>query len=78
MKSLSYSAIFLLLLLINAGNESKMMANAIGSCTVEGHGGGCEINECFNGCRVKFGQDAHGFCFTINTPHDTCVCRHPC
>ncbi|OMO63011.1 S locus-related glycoprotein 1 binding pollen coat [Corchorus capsularis] len=54
------------------------MANAIGSCDAEGHGGGCEINECFNFCRTKFGQDAHGFCYTINSPDDTCICRYPC
>ncbi|OMO88578.1 S locus-related glycoprotein 1 binding pollen coat [Corchorus olitorius] len=77
MKTLSFSAIFLLVLFISAGNES-MTVNAIGSCTVVGHGGGCEINECFNSCRAKHGQTAHGFCYTITTIDDTCVCRYPC
>ncbi|XP_039001931.1 putative defensin-like protein 170 [Hibiscus syriacus] len=77
METLPFSAVILIVLFIAAGNESKM-ADAIGSCDVLGHGGGCEINECFNGCRAKFGQDAHGFCFTINTSDDTCICRHPC
>ncbi|XVF65276.1 hypothetical protein PTKIN_Ptkin09bG0234600 [Pterospermum kingtungense] len=77
MKTFSFSAIFLLVLFITAGNESKM-ANAIGSCDAVGHGGGCQINECFNGCRTKYGKNAHGFCYTINTPNDTCVCRYLC
>ncbi|KAB2092360.1 hypothetical protein ERO13_A02G020405v2 [Gossypium hirsutum] len=77
MKTLPFSAILLVLLFISAGTELKM-ANAIGSCDVFGHSGGCEINECFNGCRAKLGQDAHGFCYTIKTPNDTCMCRHPC
>ncbi|EOY05192.1 hypothetical protein QUC31_016886 [Theobroma cacao] len=77
MKSLSFSAIVLLVLFLSAGNESRM-ANAIGSCDVLGHGGGCAIDECFNSCRMKYGQDAHGFCYTINAPNDTCICRHPC
>ena len=46
---------------MDIGNESKM-ASAIGNCDVVGHGGGCEINECFNGCRMKYGEGAHGFC----------------
>ncbi|KAK8548434.1 hypothetical protein V6N13_054758 [Hibiscus sabdariffa] len=77
MKTLPFSAILLIVLFITAGNES-IMANAIGSCTVLGHGGGCEINECFKGCRAKFGQNSHGFCYAIKSPDDTCMCRYPC
>ncbi|KAL4309068.1 hypothetical protein GQ457_01G033420 [Hibiscus cannabinus] len=77
MKTLSFSAIFLIILFISAGRESKMV-NAVGSCDVFGHGGGCEVIECFNGCRLKFGVDAHGFCFTVTSPNDTCMCRYPC
>ncbi|KAK8682367.1 hypothetical protein V6N13_054756 [Hibiscus sabdariffa] len=77
MKTFSFSVIFFIVLFIAVGYE-PMVANAIGSCTVTGHGGGCEINECFNGCRAKFGQNAHGFCYTIDTPNDTCICRYPC
>ena len=46
---------------LDTGNESKI-ANAIGNYDVVGQRGGCEINECFNGFRTKYGEGAHGFC----------------
>ena len=54
------------------------MAIEIGSCDVFAYDGGCETNKCFGDCRNQYGEPAHGYCYTIKTPNDTCMCRHPC
>ena len=38
----------------------------------------CEAEACDEECKSKSGVDAHGFCFTVTYPNDTCQYRYPC
>ncbi|KGN61300.1 hypothetical protein Csa_006301 [Cucumis sativus] len=79
MKSVSFSAILLALLLVFSG-ETIMMRSVEGEglCEKALHGGGCKDAECASGCKHVFGAGAMGLCFFFRTPSDTCLCRYPC
>ncbi|GKU97981.1 hypothetical protein SLEP1_g11043 [Rubroshorea leprosula] len=52
--------------------------NAAAQCEKKLQGGGCQKDECNNGCKKAYGPKAYGYCFFYQKPDDTCVCRFPC
>ncbi|KAA0056044.1 ty3-gypsy retrotransposon protein [Cucumis melo var. makuwa] len=58
MKSISFSAILLALLLIFSGETMMKSVEAVGGlCEKALHGGGCKDAECMSGCKALFGQE---------------------
>ncbi|CAK9327843.1 unnamed protein product [Citrullus colocynthis] len=78
MKSISFSAIVLVVLLIFNGEMMMRSVEGEGLCEKALHGGGCKDAECMSGCKAQFGATAIGLCFFFRTPSDTCLCRYPC
>ncbi|KAA0062252.1 Defensin-like protein [Cucumis melo var. makuwa] len=79
MKSVSFSAILLALLLIFSGETMMKSVEGVGGlCEKAVHGRGCKEAECMSGCKALFGKVAMGLWFFFRTPSDTCLCRYPC
>ncbi|KAA0040289.1 S locus-related glycoprotein 1 binding pollen coat [Cucumis melo var. makuwa] len=57
MKSVSFSAILLALLLIFSGETMMKSVEGVGGlCEKALHGGGCKDVECLSGCKALFGK----------------------
>ncbi|KAK8493097.1 hypothetical protein V6N13_095556 [Hibiscus sabdariffa] len=85
MKSLSVSAVLLLILFLTPGNWVASQADerptpaVCNSIQYLGSAGGCDNHRCNAGCVKRHGADhAHGYCFFSFDIGDLCICHYRC